>query len=74
MDVLVHSFQSIEDAQLCVSDLKSILQKVGFNLTHFVTNATNALEMLESEHFESETEDHRVLGLLWNSPSDIIFH
>ena len=40
----------------------------------FVTNEPNALEMLESEHIESQTQDHRVLGLLWNSPSDIIFH
>ena len=74
MDDFVHSFQSTKDAQFCVSDLKSILQKGGFNLTQFVTNEANALEMLESEHFESETEDHRVLRLLWNSPSDIIFH
>ena len=74
MDDFVHSFQSTEEAHLCVSDLKSTLQKGGFNLTKFVTNEPNALEMLESEHIETETEDHQVLGLLWNSSSDKIFH
>ena len=74
MHDFVHSSQSTEDAQLCVSDLKSTLQKGGFNLIKFLTNEPNSLKMLESEHIESETEDHRVLGLLWNSPSDIIFH
>ena len=74
MDDFFHSFQSTEEAQLCVPDLKSTLQKSGFNLTKFLTNKPSALEILESEHIESETEDHRVLGLLWNSSSDIIFH
>ena len=73
MDDFVHSFQSTKEAQLCVSDLKSTLQKSGFNLTKFVTNEPNALEMLESKYIESQTEDHRVLGLLWNSQSDKIF-
>ena len=31
-------------------------------------------KLLESEHIESETEDHRVLGLLWNPRSDTVFH
>ena len=74
MDDFIHSFQSTEEAQLCVSDLKSTLQKGGFSLTKIVTNEPNTLEMLESEHIESETEDNRGLGQLWNSPSDIIFH
>ena len=74
MDDFVHSFQSTEDAQLCVSDLKSTLQNGGFNLTKFLTDELNALEMLESELIKSETENHRVPGLLRNSPSDIISH
>ena len=73
MDDFVHSFQSTGEAQLCVSDLKSTLQKSGFNLTKFVTNEPNALKMLQSEHIESETEGYRVLGLRWNSLSDTIF-
>ena len=36
MEDFFHSFQSTEYAQLCVSDLKSTLQKDGFNLTKFV--------------------------------------
>ena len=74
MDNLIHSFQSTEEVQLCVSDLKPTLQKGGFSSTKFATNKPNILKMLESEHIESETEDHRVLGLLWNSPIDIFFH
>ena len=49
-------------------------QKGGFNLTKFLTNEPNALELLKTEHIEKGTEDHRVLGLLWNSPSDLDFH
>ena len=74
LDDFVHSFRSTENAQLSAFDLKSTLQKCGFNLAKFVTNVPIALEMLESEHIKSETEDHRVLGLLWNSPSDTIFN
>ena len=76
VDDFVRSFQSTKYAMLFVSDSKSTLQKgqkAGFNITKFVTNKPNVLEMLDSEQVGSETENYGFLGLLWNTPSDFVF-
>ena len=74
MDNFVHSFVNEQKAETAVQDLRQTLFKGGFNLTKFVLNSVQCLNILPTEHCDNEKDKHRVFGVMWNTVNDTFFH
>jgi transposase InsO family protein len=79
VDDCLKSVATREEVEIVVNDTKELLAKGGFNLTKFVVNDPDLLELIPSAERASEVKDlgscssSRALGVRWNVECDTFF-
>ena len=73
-DDFVLSFVNEQEAQTAVQDLRQTLTKGGFCLTKFVSSSVECLSETPKEHCDNDKDKHRVLGVMWDTVNDSLFH
>ena len=74
MDEFVHSYVNEQEARTAVQNLRQTLSKGGFSLNKFVSNSAQCLNKIPKVQWCIENNKHRVLGVMWNTANDTVFH